>query len=49
MTGTIRRIFDEHPEVFDPRKYLGPARDALKEMYMRKNIEVLGSAGHALD
>ena len=49
MTGTIRRIFDEKPAEFDPRKYLGPARDALKEMYMRKNIEVLGSAGHALD
>ena len=49
MTGTIRRIFDEQPSVFDPRKYLGPARDALKEMYMHKNIDVLGSAGHALD
>ena len=49
MTGTIRRIFDEKPAEFDPRKYLGPARDALKEMYMHKNIDVLGSAGHALD
>ena len=49
MTGTIRRIFDEKPAEFDPRKYLGPARDALKEMYMKKNINVLGSAGHALD
>lgn len=47
MTGTIRRIFDEHPEVFDPRKYLGPARTALKEMYEHKNRDVLGSAGKA--
>lgn len=47
MTGTIRRIFDEHPEVFDPRKYLGPAREALKEMYAHKNRDVLGSAGKA--
>lgn len=49
MTGTIRRIFDEKPAEFDPRKYLGPAREALKKMYMHKNINVLGSAGHALD
>ncbi len=47
MTGTIRRIFDEKPGEFDPRKYLGPARDALKQMYMHKNKEVLGSAGKA--
>ena len=47
MTGTIRRIFDEHPEVFDPRKYLGPAREALKQMYEHKNRDVLGSAGKA--
>ncbi len=47
MTGTIRRIFDEHPEIFDPRKYLGPARTALKEMYEHKNRDVLGSAGKA--
>ena len=44
MTGTIRRIFDENPGEFDPRKYLGPARQALKEMYKHKNINVLGSA-----
>ncbi len=47
MTGTIRKVFDEHPEVFDPRKYLGPARTALKEMYAHKNRDVLGSAGKA--
>ncbi len=49
MTGTIRRVFDEKPAEFDPRKYLGPAREALKQMYMHKNIDALGSAGHALD
>ncbi len=49
MTATIRRIFDEKPAEFDPRKYLGPAREELKKMYMHKNIDVLGSAGHALD
>ncbi|MFA6844636.1 MAG: class II fructose-bisphosphate aldolase [Sphaerochaetaceae bacterium] len=47
MTAIIRKVFVEHPEVFDPRKYLGPARDELKKMYMHKNIEVLGSANHA--
>ena len=47
MTGTIRRVLDEHPEIFDPRKYLGPARTALKEMYAHKNRDVLGSAGKA--
>ena len=47
MTAMIRKYFDEHPEQFDPRKYLGPAREALKQMYMHKNIDVLGSAGKA--
>ncbi len=47
MTGVIRKIFSEDKKVVDPRKYLGPARDALKEMYARKNREVLGSAGRA--
>ncbi|MCQ2397968.1 MAG: class II fructose-1,6-bisphosphate aldolase [Sphaerochaetaceae bacterium] len=47
MTGTIRRILDEKPEIFDPRGYLKPAREALKEMYMHKNKDVLGSAGKA--
>ena len=49
MTGTIRKVRAEKPSEFDPRKYLGPAREALKTMYMHKNIDVLGSAGHALD
>ena len=47
MTAMIRKYLDEHPEQFDPRKYLSPARDALKKMYMHKNIDVLGSAGKA--
>ena len=47
MTAMIRKYLAEHPDVFDPRKYLSPARDALKKMYMHKNIDVLGSAGKA--
>ncbi len=45
MTAAIRKVFVESPAEFDPRKYLGPARTALIEMYKRKNREVLGSAG----
>ncbi len=47
MTALIRKVLAENPEEFDPRKYLGPARDELKKLYARKNIEVLGSAGKA--
>ena len=47
MTAAIRKVFVENPEEFDPRKYLGPARDALKELYKHKNINVLGSDGKA--
>jgi fructose-bisphosphate aldolase class II len=49
MTAAIREVFVEKPEEFDPRKYLGPARDALKELYKHKCVNVLGSAGHAFD
>ncbi|MCR5732094.1 MAG: class II fructose-1,6-bisphosphate aldolase [Sphaerochaetaceae bacterium] len=49
MTAMVRKVFHDKPAEFDPRKYLGPAREELKKMYMHKNIEVLGSAGHALD
>ena len=49
MTAAIRKFFAEHPDKFDPREYLGPAREELKKMYMHKNIDVLGSAGHALE
>jgi fructose-bisphosphate aldolase class II len=45
MTAMIRKVFAEKPEEFDPRKYLGPARDELKKMYAEKNKNVLGSAG----
>jgi fructose-bisphosphate aldolase class II len=47
MTAAIRKHFAEHPEEFDPRKYLTPARDALIEMYKEKNKNVLGSADRA--
>jgi fructose-bisphosphate aldolase class II len=46
VTAVIRKILAEKPKEFDPRKYLGPARDALSEMIKRKNKEVLGSAGY---
>lgn len=45
MTAMIRKIFAEKPAEFDPRKYLGPARAELIKMIVRKNNEVLGSAG----
>lgn len=47
MTALVRKVLAEKPEEFDPRKFLGPARDELKKLYARKNIEVLGSAGKA--
>ncbi len=47
MTALIRKVFSEKPDEFDPRKYLGPARDELKKLYMHKNEGVLGSAGKA--
>ncbi|HAL18620.1 MAG TPA: fructose-1,6-bisphosphate aldolase, class II [Spirochaetaceae bacterium] len=43
MTAAVRKYLAENPAAFDPRKYLGAAREELKKMYMRKNIEVLGS------
>jgi fructose-bisphosphate aldolase, class II len=47
MTAKIREILALKPEEFDPRKYLGPAREALFAMYQGKNRNVLGSAGRA--
>lgn len=47
MTAAIRKTMAENPGEFDPRKYLGPARDSLKELYKHKNENVLGSAGKA--
>ena len=49
MTAAIRKHLSENPGDFDPRQYLTPARDELVKMYSRKNIEVLGSAGHLDD
>ncbi len=47
MTGTIRKYFAENPSHFDPRQYLKPARDNIKEMVARKIVNVLGSDGKA--
>ena len=47
MTAAIRKIFAENPAEFDPRKYLGPARDELIKMVKYKNEKVLGSANKA--
>ncbi|MGN1452157.1 MAG: class II fructose-bisphosphate aldolase, partial [Eubacteriales bacterium] len=43
MTGSIRKHFNEHPADFDPRKYLAPARTAIKGLVSHKIREVLGS------
>src|SRR3989338_2554645 len=45
MTAIIRKVFAEQPSEFDPRKYLGPAREELKKLIIAKNTNVLGSAG----
>ena len=47
MTGTIRQFFNEHPEKFDPREYLKPARANIKELVKHKLINVLGCDGKA--
>ncbi len=47
MTGTIRQFFTEHPDKFDPREYLKPARAAIKELVKHKLIDVLGCDGKA--
>jgi fructose-bisphosphate aldolase class II len=44
MTAAIRKVFVEKPGEFDPRNYLGPARDKLRELYKHKIVSVLGSA-----
>ncbi len=43
MTGTIRQYFNEHPEHFDPRQYLKPARENIKKLVAHKIVDVLGS------
>ncbi|MCS7201977.1 MAG: class II fructose-1,6-bisphosphate aldolase [Dictyoglomus sp.] len=47
MTATLREQFALHPEEFDPRKYLGPAREAIKEVVKHKLKNVLGCSGKA--
>lgn len=47
MTAAVRKVLFEHPEEFDPRKYLGPAREKLKELYIHKINNVLGSNNKA--
>jgi fructose-bisphosphate aldolase class II len=48
ITGAIRKVFAETPEAFDPRAYLAPARDAMKEVYLSR-MKSFGQAGHAGD
>ncbi len=47
MTGSIRKYFAEHPDHFDPRQYLSPARANIKELVKNKLINVLGCDGKA--
>ena len=47
MTGTVRAFLDEHPDKFDPREYLKPARANIKELVRHKLVDVLGCAGKA--
>ena len=47
MTGTLRKYFAEHPSHFDPRDYLRPARDSIKDMVRHKITTVLGCDGKA--
>ena len=47
MTAAVRQVFAEKPAEFDPRKYLGPARDNMEKLYRHKIENVLGSAGKA--
>ena len=47
MTAAIREVFANKPAEFDPRKYLGPARDNMKKLYIHKIVNVLGSNGKA--
>ena len=47
MTASIRQYFNQHPEHFDPRQYLSPARSAIKELVKHKIVNVLGCDGKA--
>ena len=44
MTAAVREVFATKPAEFDPRKYLGPARENMKKLYVHKIENVLGSA-----
>ena len=48
FTAAVRKVFWEKPSEFDPRKYCGPARDLMEQLYKHKIINVLGSDGKAL-
>ncbi|MCX7804177.1 MAG: ketose-bisphosphate aldolase [Planctomycetota bacterium] len=48
ITGAIRQVFAESPEKFDPREYLGPAREAMKKV-VAERMKAFGQAGHAGD
>ncbi len=47
MTASIRQYFTQHPDHFDPRQYLTPAREAIKQMVKHKIVDVLGCDGKA--
>ena len=47
MTAAVRKVFHDKPGEFDPRKYLGPARDEMEKLYKHKIQAVLGSEGKA--
>ena len=47
MTGTIRQFYTQHPDKFDPREYLKPARANIKELVRHKLVDVLGCNGKA--
>ena len=46
MTAAVREVLATKPAEFDPRKYLGPARENMKKLYIHKIVDVLGSAGN---
>lgn len=46
LTGQIRKVFFDSPSEFDPRKYLGPGREAIKQVVIRK-MRIMGSSGKA--
>ena len=47
MAAAVRKVFNDKPAEFDPRKYLGPAREEMEKLYKHKIVAVLGSEGKA--